>query len=274
MPFYQNLFEEYRGQWVFTDSIKRVVLNFPVPANRNRGDVMIAFNVEPYDFSSVNTLTVNFSLDLAHRYYGTFGVNVAGATPAATTAAEVAAALNANAAFSDLFTASAERYTKDGVSVMIRFKRHERSSLRVYVSNSGAETKLGFNKYASVKEMPTFFDKHTIQDAEVHSDGDAWLLKLDVSDAVDQALITAAGLNYASPKADWQLLNGGTDTFKFRKRTLDGDGNILTEIAYPAGAGVGDMAVLTVYQTYVGTSATNVFQMPYVLGSGDLITPP
>lgn len=273
MPFFQNCFDEYKGLFKCDEGLKTASVNFPIPGNRNRPDLMIAYNMEPYDLSSDNTLTINYSLDLRYRQYYTVAVNVAGVSASATTASEIAAKLTADAIFSDYFTASAENATRDGVSVMIRTKRHDRTALRAYISNSSAEKKLQFNKYAPVREMPVHFDRHTIENGSVFTDSDAWLVKLDESDSTDQAVITNAGLDYTAMQDDWELLDGRLFAYRFTKRTFNGGGNVTEEIHWAAGAGVGDLAKKITYSDYNGTTPGKIFEMPYTLQSGDLITP-
>lgn len=292
MPFYQNPFDaEFRGTLV-TGGERQMSLTFPVSANKNHSDMMESWNFEPYDFSTYNTFTFNFAYDTNFMNYSTLSINVAGATPGATTAAEVAAALNANASFSSLFVAEIKNKTGGRIlpaglsyststlspngpyKVTIRSLR-TKSSIRAYITNAGAEQKLRFNRYASVAELPTYMDRHRISSRFDFTDSLGMLIKLDQTDAVvDQPIITDAGLDYSAMKADWQLLHGRTVTFLFKKITVDGSNRITQIIEYPAGAVVGDLArkIKNVY-TAANTYPDKTTEEPYVLTSGDLVTP-
>ena len=104
MSFYQNVMsQEFRGNWVLGD--RQYVLEFICPANVNQSDYQLAWNPEPYDFSTYNTLTLNYAWDTDFKNYSALSVNVAGASPAATLASEVVTALNNNAIFAEMFVA-------------------------------------------------------------------------------------------------------------------------------------------------------------------------
>jgi hypothetical protein len=49
-------------------------------------------------------------------------------------------------------------------------------------------------------------------------------------------------------------------------------GLIIAEIKYPAGASEGDAALKTTYE-YDGSDLVGVCQIPYIISSGDLISP-
>src|SRR5688572_4570065 len=102
MAFYQNMFDqEFRGNWVLGD--RQYVIEFVDPANRNTSIYQLAWNGEPYDMSANNTLTLNYAWDIDFKNYSSLNINVAGATPGVTLAREVAAKLNANTIFSEMF---------------------------------------------------------------------------------------------------------------------------------------------------------------------------
>jgi hypothetical protein len=272
--FFQNpMGQEFKDSWPIDQQT-----TWYMPANRNNIAQMISGNTEPYDFSVNNTFTISFAYDPALTGYNTININVAGATPGATMATEVAALLNANPLFSDNFAASVSNYAKGGATppykVMIAPTK-QRIAFRCYITNAGAEQALRFNYMASVKEMPSYFVRDTIANRFTYVDSKALLVQLDPSNPVDQAVITAAGLNYSVVLTDWQLLNGRSNTHTFDKMTYDGSGRIISIIEYYAGAGVGDMARKTQY-TYTGasTSPDQVTIIPYTLTSGDLVTPP
>jgi hypothetical protein len=270
--FFQNLFDqEFRGTLIGAD--RQYSLNFNIGANINRSDQMIAWNPEPYDMSTHNTLTINYAMDFSSPNFASLSINVAGATAAATRAYEVVNTLNANAVFAALFAASLSKV--DGKETVFIRSIRPKTTIRAYISNTSAERVLRFNLKAPVGEIPTYFDRHTIANAASYPDlGTGLLIKLDTAVAADQEVITYGGFNYASPKADWQLLLGRSDAFHFEKYAHDGSGRITSVIRYPAGAKAGDMAKKITY-AYSGanTYADQQAEIPYILTSGDLITP-
>lgn len=270
--FFQNLFDqEFRGSLFAGD--RMYTLNFNVAANVNRSDLMMAWNPEPYDLSTNNTLTLNYTIDFASPNFASLAINVAGATPAATRAYEIVNALNANAVFAAMFTASVGSVSGRD-TVLIRSSR-PKNAIRAYVSNTSAERALRFNLKAPVGELPAYFERHTIAQAASYPDlATGILIKLDTAVAADQEVITYGGFNYAAPKADWQLMAGRNDAFHFEKYTHDGSGRLTSVIKYFAGAQAGDLAKKITY-TYTGanTYADQQAEVPYILQSGDLITP-
>jgi hypothetical protein len=271
--FFQNLFDqEFRGT-LFADD-RQYTLNFNVKANSNRSDAMVAWNKEPYDMSSLNTLTVNYAIDFASPNFASLSVNVAGTTPSATRAYEVVNALNADAVFAALFQATLTKIS-GGDTVLIRSIR-PKTTIRSYISNTGAERVLRFNLKAPVGELPSYFDRHTIANTANYPDlGTGLLIRLDTGVVADQEVITYGGFDHTAPKADWQLLVGrGGSAYIFEKNTYDGSGRLTAVVRYPAGARVGDLAKRTTY-TYTGpnTYPNQSAEVPYILTSGDLITP-
>lgn len=278
MPFFQNCFmQEFRGSCAFGD--RQYSLTFSVPANQNQSQAMIAWNLEPYDFSVYDDFVINFSIDANNSFkaFTAISVNVAGATPGVTLANEVVALLNADVEFSSWFIASVVNNGVPGNPqnrVGIRAK-NDRQAIRVYITNAGAEQKLGFNKKAGVAELPTYYSRHTIENRYVFPDGLAALVQLDETDStVDQPIITNAGFDYSAMKEDWQLLAGRVGIFTFQKITVDGSDRITEIIEYSAGSGVGDMARKIAY-TYTGANKNpdQITEIPFTLESGDLISP-
>lgn len=271
--FFQNLFDqEFRGT-LFADD-RQYTLNFNVRANSNRSDLMMAWRHEPYDMSTHNTLTLNYAMDFASPNFASLAINVAGGTPAATRAYEVVNALNANAVFAALFQASLSK-VDGGETVLIRSLR-PKTTIRAYISNTSAERVMRFNLKAPVAELPAYFERHTIAQAATYPDlGTGLLIKLDTAVAADQEVITYGGFDYTAPKADWQLLLGRAGSaYIFEKMAHDGSGRLTSVIKYPAGARAGDMAKKTTY-TYTGanTYPDQQAEIPYILQTGDLITP-
>lgn len=273
MPFFQNPFNsEFRGHLAIGD--RQYSMTFSVPANPNRSDLMMAYNPEPYDLSSTATLTINYAYDADFKNYGSLAIDVSttAVSTSAVKAAEVCSALNANATFSGLFVASVAQLNKLN-TVLIRSLR-ERTSIRVYLSNTSAETKLGFNKKAGVVELPTYFARHTIANRRNYPDSLAELIQLNTGDATDQAVITNAGLNYSVVQTDYALFKGRSGLFTFKKQTVDGSDRVTQIIEYPAGAVAGDFAKKTVYSyTSSNKNPDSIVELPYTLADSDILAP-
>lgn len=276
MSFFQNpIGEEFRGSW----PIDQQAIFF-IKANLNNIGEMVSGNAEPYDFSVVTDFTINIAYDPNRLGYTPITVNVAGAIPAATTAVEVVAALNADPLFADNFTAQIINATSGPTSygppfkVLIRCKK-ARQSARIYVTNAGAEEKLRFNYRAEVKELPTYFSRFTIAERFNYPTGPNLLVELDPLDPVDAAVIIAAGLDPLAMQADWQLLADRSNTHTFAKITQDGSGRITEIIEYFCGAVAGDMARKIQYvYTGLNTIPDQITTIPYTLTGADLVTPP
>jgi hypothetical protein len=274
--FFQNPFgEEFRQSWPIDQQAR-----FSIAANLNNIAEMTSGKPDPYDFSTVNTFTINIAYDPERKGYTAINVNVAGANPAATSAIEVVNLLNANPLFADNFQAIVKNFVKGGTAnggpfgVLIRCKK-PRQAVRIYVTNAGAEQKLQFNYRAHVGQMPSYFNRYTVANRFTFPDGPSTLVMLDPSNPVDAAVITAAGLDPTNPLADYQLLNGRSNTHTFSKITVDGSGRITEIIEYFAGAVVGDLARKIQYvYSGAGTTPSQITTVPYTLTSGDLVTPP
>lgn len=275
MSFFQNPFDqEFQGYLQVVD--KRAAITYIVPANVNKSDAQLAWNIGPYDFSSDTDLTVNYAFDNTPKNWASLVINVAGATPAATTALEVVTILNANVTFAEIFLAEVRDYM-GGQTVFIRAKPGRvKKVVKVYFSNTGAEKHLRFNKRAGVAELPTYFARHTVENRFNYEDATGMLIELDETDAVvDQPIIEDAGFDPGDMKEDWELLEGrSTNVFTFKKQTVDGSSRVTEIIEYGAGAIAGDLAIKTT-MTYTGaqTAPDQICRIPYVLQSGDLVTP-
>lgn len=273
MAFFQNVFDqEYQGFLLLAD--RKLIPSFKVAPNKNLQSKQVAWNPGPYDFSSGSILEFNFAWDAEFKNWASLEIDVVGSTASATTAAEVAAALNNDPTFSSMLSASVHRLPS-GDSVMVSKVASKRQSARFYFGNSGAETALGFNKMAPVAELPEYFSRHTVQNIKNFEDSAGLLIKLDESDTVDQSVIAGAGFDPSSMKEDWELLRGrASGLFTFQKLTVDGSDRITQIIEYPAGAVVGDFARKIQY-VYSGsnTNPSQVTEIPHVLQSGDLVSP-
>ena len=275
MSFFQNVFgQEYQG-YLNTGNDRQYSRTCKVPANRNNQDYHFAWNYAPYDFSSNNTLTVNYCWDTEFRNWSSVDINIAGNDPANTTAIEIVAILNANVTFSDMFEAKVVYQNNHEHILIVTRKGRQKQIIKMYISNSSAETLMGFNKKAGVAELPLYFQRDTIPNRFNYPNSMCNLILLDPEDEVDADIITAAGLDPTSPKEDWELLRGrASGIYTFKKQTLDGSGRVVEIIEYPAGALVGDLARKTIYTfTSENTQPDEIFQIPHVLIGDDLISP-
>jgi len=273
MSFFMNVYDfEFRGSLLSAD--RQYQQTFKIKANTNRPDYILSGNAEPYDFSTNPNLTISFCYDVQQVNYANVTVNIAGATAASTKASEVVSALNANTLFSSFFTASVFKTNNIGVTenkVLIKSK-NPKPNFKAYVLNTSAEGVIQFNKFAPIQELPSYFERYDIAQRFNYTDlGTERLLLLNASNSIEAAYIDAAGFNHSSPSADWQLLKGCNDQYMFTKRVYT-SGQISTEIKYPAGASIGDAAFKTTYQ-YSGSNLIGICQIPYVIASGDLISP-
>lgn len=271
MAFFQNVFDqEYQGYMVLGD--RKLSLTFKVPPNKNMQSKMVAWNPGPYDLSSSGVLQFNFCWDPEFRNWASVSIDVAGADPSSTKPGEVAAALNSDPMFSSMYIATVVD-VEGGDSVGISKNPAKKKNGKMYFGNTGAETKLRFNKNAGVAELPEYFSRHTIANRNTFPDGVGMLIKLDPADPVDQIVIQEAGFS-ATAKDDYELLKGRSGLFTFQKLTVDGSDRITEIVEYPAGSVPGDFARKIQYQ-YSGAK-TNPFQVteiPYVLQEGDLVSP-
>lgn len=281
MSFFQNPFNfDFRGNWILGDRQQALVFECPRNAGRSE-DLVMAWNPGPFDLSGSDVdgsdssiLTIKFTIDMEYRQWATSTFNLGNG--AATTIDDLVTTLTADANFANFFTASKEN---NKLFIKQKLGTHR---FRFFVVNGGAEAKLGFNARAGVAELPTYFARHTVGNNDF-LDCNQCLIELDPgANDVDVAIIDNAvdakgvslGLDSGTIRADWQLLSGRSGIFHFQKCTVDGSDRITQIIEYPAGAGVGSLARKITY-TYSGgnTKPTNIFEIPYTLEIGDLITP-
>jgi len=273
MSFFMNVYDfEFRGSLLSAD--RQYQQTFKIKANTNRPDYILSGNAEPYDFSSEANLKLSFCYDVNQVNYAEVTVNIAGSDAGNTSAADVVTALNQDDMFSTFFLAKVFKTNNVGVTgnkVLITSKK-AKPNFKAYVVNSGAESVIQFNKFAPIEELPSYFERYDIAQRFNYADlGSERLLLLDTGNSIEADYITAAGLNPSSPTPDWQLLRGCNDQYMFTKRVFT-SGVLVTEIKYPAGASIGDAALKTTYQ-YDGVDVVGICQIPYVIASGDLITP-
>jgi len=299
MTYFLNVFpSEFKGVWVLGD--RQYSPEFRCPGNFGRDDELIkAWNLPPYDLSGVDAdgndtsdLTISFAFDPDLTLYNDIVVDITSmaVSAAAVTVDEIVAALNANSTFASYFLAFAhwpQSPASDARELRIRSKRPG-VNMRYYVNRFGAETVLQFNARAGVAELPTYFDRHTIDNQDAFADSVGNLIALDPAAAggasvVDDDVINDAvnakgvslGLDASVVQDDYLLLRGRSGLFLFENNTVDGSNRITETIQYHAGAQVGDLAMRIAY-TYTGanTMPDQVTREPYTLTSGDIITPP
>lgn len=267
MSFFQNVFDfEFRG--VLFGADRQYQTTYKIPGSI-KNDYMVSFASEPFDLSGKSNLIINYAFDPDLRNYSSINIDISlfAENISQTKTSEVITALNDNSAFRSYFSAS-QQYNKILIKVKVT-----KPNFRTYISNSGAESILLFNKKAPVKELPSYFEKFSIENRFNYPDlGPNRLILLNPEVEEDAAIILNAGLDPENPTPDWKLLSGNNDAFWFYKRSYS-NGKIATEVKYPAGAGVGDLAKKT-YYIYEESDLVQVLETPYVLKSDDLMTPP
>lgn len=273
MSFYQNPFEhEYHGV-MLVDAGQQ--LDFVIGPNKNNSTRMIAWNVESYDLTTYVNFAISWSLN-GGRDYAKFHYSF---TPGIYTALQVADILNAQASFSGIFTASSE-HTRLVISAKEPLP-YSMNGFKVYINNTpapgesatSAEQAFGFNLKAPVREMPSYFDRHTVANSRTYTNSLACLV--DVDESTEAWVLTRLGLSI-TPRTDWELMAGRSNQYKFHKRVINGTNQVTSDIEYNAGSVAGDLAMKTTYFYTAPTDTTAAVQasVPYVLQSGDLITPP
>ena len=300
MSFFQNPFlSEFRGNWVLAD--RHHIPAFVVPGNKGRGEEVVSVwnQNPPYNLSgndadgnTTDTLVIRYALRGEHNW-ATLSIDItAGAvSDLAVTPQEIASALNANTTFAGFFQAVAapDRFGNTSGPALYRVSIKQKKPItefRFYIVNGRAEEVLQFNARAGVAELPTYFDRHTVDNAIARNfvDGQGAIVDLDpVANAVDAAVIDNAvdaygrSLNFDSGtvRADWELLEGRSGLFQFSSASSDATADSTSQtLVYPAGAKAGDLAKKTIIVVDSTAGIANTFEIPYTLTSGDLITPP
>ena len=297
MSYFQNVFVEDFISAIGPAGDRQYNQNYKCPGNPGRAhDLVVTWGQNPFNLSgndsdgvSKANLTFMIAVDAPNfKEWSSFSVDVrTGASSAsAVTPEEIITLLNANATFAGWFTASLQEIkgqnseiTRKGVLVR-QNQRHER--MKFFVVNGAAEEILKFNGRATVRELPTWFERHTFANRITYADSLGMLIKLNPVLNVDAGVIntavdrngTSLGYSSSTVQADWQLLKGSSDNFMFSNNTVDGSNRVTQTILYPAGAVAGDLAKKTIYAyTAANTVPTKVTEQPYVLTGGDLITP-
>ncbi len=287
MSFFLNPFHsEYRGSLPLDD--RQYSITFDCPANGGRGPHEVRTFTDPTwdlsgsdaDSNDTDLLTISYAIDSNLMTFVdlTVDIGAGAATLAATRPSEVVTTLMANVSFSTHFLA---RVSEDLNFIRITAKRPER--IRWYIKPGGADTVLNFNKFVGIKELPTYFARHTIANRYNFTDSDAMLIELDpdtydvhanMIDAAVNSKGVSLGYDSGTVREDYELLAGRSPAFMFEKNSVDGSSRITQTIRYPAGAKVGDLAKLTKYTyTAAQTAPDQITEEPYVLTSSDLVTP-
>jgi hypothetical protein len=199
MPYFQNpLDAEFQGNLLLSD--RNFTMTFKIKGNLpNSNQLFQCYNFEPYNLSTNNTLTLNYSFD-AGKSWTALAVNVdttatSNSRAGAALASDVVTDLNNNATFAALFTASVQGNTAGQNYVIIQSTR-PREQFKVYTSNTSAEEALRFNKKAGVAELPSYFARHTIANVSLYPDSCGLLVQLDPTTTRDQAIIQQAGFAF------------------------------------------------------------------------------
>lgn len=303
MSYFQNpLVAEYLGIWVLGD--RQHSLTFKCPGNAGRSDEMVTCWQKPangfYDLSGndaegnvTSTLNIRMTVNGGFQDWSTISVDLTDNSNAALNPApnsssirpvEIISILNSHPVFSSYFSASLENFQSKKERIVIR-QKFSTSRMKFFVINGQAEEVLKFNYKAGVTELPSYFEKSKALggDMSYPMDGLNSLVLLDPSNSVDANVINNAvdvkenPLNYdsSSLKEDYEFLKGrASGLFTFQKLTVDGSDRIAQVIEYPAGSVVGSLGRKINY-TYSGsnTNPSSVTEVPYVLTSGDLVTP-
>jgi alpha-tubulin suppressor-like RCC1 family protein len=274
MSFFQNVFDfEFRPTLLGAD--RQYQMSWKLPANTNRSDYMLSGNAGPFNLSNGEILTINYAYDVNFVNYSSMDIDISGTTPEATTAQEIVSTLNSDATFASMFTAVVYPSTTNPQSpnkILIK-GLNSRGIFRAYISNSGAEKILQFNKKAPIRELPSYFARYTIAERFNYPTlGPDRVIELDPACPYEAGLISAAGYDPAAPKEDWELLQGQNEAYWTYNRTY-ADSVLVSEIKYQSGARPGDLAK-KIFYTYSGSDLIGQQDVPYVLQEADILTPP
>jgi hypothetical protein len=292
--FFQNVFNKDFHGTVYGVGETESPRNWEIGANQGRSTNSVVHWAGPgvaggrYNLSGKTTLTVKFARPASPNAFFSIAVDVTATASAATSVSihEIVTDLNASSVFSTLMTASVidgSNEVKDathgfagGDGVAKQIDITAKVPGEFYVLNSSAEEVLKFNKKAPIKELITFFKRHSWDvdgtAVEPAATGSRPLIWLDISDANAQVPLTTAGI--VSPwtrQDDYQLLKGAVPEYQFVKNTYSGADHTV-QVIYNAGAVVGDPAIKTT-MVYVSNKMTESTTVPHVLESGDLVTP-
>lgn len=282
MSFFQNPFNsDFEGNWLLGD--RHYIPKFVIPGNKGRGEDSVyiypegTYNLSGNDLDGnpKNVLNIVFALH-DFKNWSTLPVTIVANSLAATTVEEIVSSLNNSEIFNSFFTVSYKNSyqantEKVKASVVIK-QKHPVYTMKFYVKNGQAESVLLFNKLATVREIPSFFSRHTMANRHNFEDSVNMLVELNTASDVDSQVISRFGLNPSIVKEDYELLGGKSGLFIFTKQEFD-ETNLVSKIEYHAGAKVGDLAKKTTYADFTGSIPGTITEVPYVLQEGDLVTP-
>lgn len=273
MAFFQNPFE-----FTFNGSLfgigPQYTISYDIGANRNKSNYIVAYNLEPYDLSSGADLIFNVAVDPEMLHFHSFTVTLTGADIGAVTTAEIVASLNSNSNFTEYFSARSAKLNAGDVNNTVLMVAKNRSFFKCYISNTSACFPLAINKNAPVKELPDLFQQYSIQNIYSYlSLGSQRILYLNPADPDDAQVITDAGFDPLDPTPDWKLLASSSPLYTFTKTVYVVGSQIDYQLIYNAGSIAGQMCKKIVYQYDGGSNVIGILEIPYILESGDLITP-
>jgi len=170
MAYFLNPFaEEFRGNLLLAD--RGHALTYVIRPNNGRTTEIVfshatptsdVFDLAGSDANGGDKSVLTLSICVDNRRYNDLTVDIAGATPAATTISEIVTLLNADSLFSSYFTAAYEFLHKtDQIPLRVSIKCKKQLT-KFYVKNKGAESVLKFNAKAGVADIPTYFLRHVI----------------------------------------------------------------------------------------------------------------
>lgn len=276
MSFFQNPFvADFEGNWLLGD--RQYIPKFVIPGNKGRTQEYVVVNEEgPYNLSGndlddnpKNVLNISFALH-DFKNWSSISITITASSLANTTEEEIVNSLNDNEVFYAFFIAEMNDFFPNKKRKITIKQRHPVSSMIFYINNGQAESVLSFNKLAAIREIPSFFNRHTIANRNIFPDSANMLIELDINSEIDSILIDNAGFNSSTIKEDYELLAGKSGLFIFTKQVIT-DGNIVSKIEYHAGSKVGDLAKKTTYSDFTGSIPGTITEVPYVLQSADLI---
>jgi hypothetical protein len=292
--FFQNVFNKDFHGTIYGVGETESPRNWTMGANIGRSTNSVVHWAGPgvtggrYNLTGKTTLTVKFARQSHPNAFFAIAVDVTATASAAGSVSirEIVTDLNADSMFSTLMTASvidgpnevkdATHGFADGGGVAKQIDITGKVPGEFYVLNSSAEEVLKFNKKAPIKELLTFFKRHSWDvdgtAVEPAATGPRPLIWLDISDANAQVPLTTAGI--VSPwtrQDDYQLLKGSVPEYQFIKNTYSGADHTV-QVSYNAGAVAGDAAIKTT-MVYVSNKMTESTTVPHILETGDLVTP-
>lgn len=188
--FFLNPFSsQFNANWEQQDERKAV--EFVLAGSNSRNGDQVFSNFDPgvtntFNLASTDSnggdksiLKIRFA-HIINNYasFNTMTVDIAGATPAATTPSEIVTILNADSLFSTFFTAELDSFNKKQLPARIAITSKKQGQLKFYVTNSGAEEVLKFNKYAIISDIPSYYVRNSVDQFANYTNCTAELVQL------------------------------------------------------------------------------------------------